>query len=95
MCGCTASVEREGKWYCKRHDPEGIKARREVRRAKWEQEREESIKAQRLKAAAPDMLAALNLIREYGDIYAYRAGHENPYDVICAAIAKAEGTDDA
>lgn len=42
-------------------------------------------------AAAPDMLAALKMMKGYGDVFAYRAGRENPYEVICAAIAKAEG----
>lgn len=28
-CGQKASVERDGKWYCKRHDPVAMKAKRD------------------------------------------------------------------
>jgi hypothetical protein len=30
-CGQKASVEREGKWYCKRHDPVAMKAKRDAK----------------------------------------------------------------
>ena len=26
-CGCTAKVEREGEWFCGRHDPVAVKTR--------------------------------------------------------------------
>lgn len=45
MCRNKAAVERHGKWWCKRHDPEAEKAREERERAKWraEDERKKSI----------------------------------------------------
>ena len=40
-------------------------------------------------AAAPDLLAACQLLLPYGDHYRYKTGEPNPYDVLKAAIAKA------
>jgi hypothetical protein len=37
-CGKTASLEHEGKWYCKRHHPPTIKAKDAARSAKWDAE---------------------------------------------------------
>ena len=41
-CGRTATVERNGKWYCKMHDPVRIReredARREENNAQWKAE---------------------------------------------------------
>lgn len=39
-CQRNGSVERDGKWWCKQHDPEAVKARREAKRAKSNAERE-------------------------------------------------------
>jgi len=39
QCQKTATVERNGKWYCTIHDPEYINAKREKRNAKWDAER--------------------------------------------------------
>ncbi len=41
--GCTkpATVERDGKWYCKIHDPEYIKQKDNVRQVKWDKESQE------------------------------------------------------
>lgn len=35
-CGSNATVERDGKWYCGRHDPVAVKARQEKAHAKYE-----------------------------------------------------------
>lgn len=44
-CGADGRVEREGKWYCKRHDPVAIKAKDEAkyatRSAEWAARRKE------------------------------------------------------
>lgn len=96
-CGCKASVERDGKWYCRRHDPVAIKEKDNARRAKWKQELRENIKAQRIKAAAPDMLAALKAALDPLELY-HAYGWPDSDGVIRqlkAAIAKAEGTGDA
>lgn len=44
--GClnTATIERDGKWYCGTHDPEKIKARRDKRDAERRQEMEQRTK---------------------------------------------------
>ena len=43
QCSRKGSVERDGKWYCKTHDPEAVKKRDEMREKryeyKWEIER--------------------------------------------------------
>lgn len=42
-------------------------------------------------AAAPELYEALELLVSYGDVFAYRAGTENPYLKGKAALAKARG----
>lgn len=42
-------------------------------------------------AAAPELYEALELLVSYGDVFAYRAGTENPYLKGRAALAKARG----
>ena len=37
-CSRKGSVCRNGTWYCKQHDPEVVKAKREAQRAAWERE---------------------------------------------------------
>lgn len=37
-CSLAAKVERDGEWYCTRHDPQRETARRETRQAKWDAE---------------------------------------------------------
>lgn len=36
-CGAKASVERDGKWYCKRHDPVAVKAKQEESDQKYKE----------------------------------------------------------
>ena len=38
-CQIPAIVKRNGKWYCKIHDPEYIKAKAEKRDAEWDAKR--------------------------------------------------------
>lgn len=35
-CTCEGAVERNGKWYCKRHDPVAVAAREDASAAKWQ-----------------------------------------------------------
>jgi hypothetical protein len=42
-CGKDATVERDGKWYCRRHDPEVIKAKRAKSEAKYEARQKENM----------------------------------------------------
>ncbi len=36
VCSRRGVVQRDGKWYCKQHDPEAVKARRKASNAAWE-----------------------------------------------------------
>lgn len=95
QCGCKASIEREGQWYCKRHDPVAIKAKYDARRAQWKLEWEKSKKEQRLKDAAPDMLAAIKAVLSPLELcHAYGwPDRDGVIRRLKAAIAKAEGTE--
>ena len=59
QCAKPAKVERDGKWYCKIHDPEYIASKQQKHEEKYELEFKERIKVIRLNAAAPDMYEAL------------------------------------
>jgi hypothetical protein len=54
--GCirTGVVEREGKWYCRQHDPRAVKARRDKAEAEYRAERaaETAIEAEGERIAA-------------------------------------------
>lgn len=41
--GCTRAgvIDRDGKWFCRQHDPEAVKARQTARSAKWKAEQDE------------------------------------------------------
>ena len=39
-CSRNGYVERDGKWYCKQHDPEAVNAKDQARRRKWDWERQ-------------------------------------------------------
>ena len=56
-CSRTGSVIRDGKHYCKQHDPEAVEAKRRARSAAWDAEWAEKSRVSRLNAAAPDLLA--------------------------------------
>ena len=92
-CGCKASVERDGKWYCKRHDPVAIAEKQaekqRVANAVWDARE----KRRRLEQSAPDILSALKAA--VGPLELYHAyGWPDRDGVIAkvkAAIRKAEG----
>jgi len=58
-CSRAGTVERDGKHYCRQHDPIAISEARERRSAKYQLAFEESMKIRRLHAAAPELLEAL------------------------------------
>lgn len=43
-CKLSGTIERNGRWYCKKHDPNGVEERRQkidgIWKEKWELERE-------------------------------------------------------
>jgi hypothetical protein len=93
-CNKTASLEHEGKHYCKLHHPPTIAAKREAQNAKWRAQWEARDKAaERAHAAAkerdrraalfPELLEALQAAEKvlYGD----------ELKLVSAAIAKATG----
>ena len=94
-CPKTAKVERDGKWYCAKHDPDYIKRKNTERAAKNEVKQALWVKVHYLHAATPDMLAALkNLVRllepeeRSGNL---RVSEETILNGARAAISKAEG----
>ncbi|MBE6441400.1 MAG: hypothetical protein E7022_03575 [Desulfovibrio desulfuricans] len=85
-CGRTASVERNGKWYCKIHDPvrrSEMKAKREAEwNARWAEEQARA----RVRAAAPAMLAALQALLAW-------PGHDQiPQDILAQSRAAVDAT---
>ena len=56
-CSRAGSVTRDGKHYCKQHDPEAIAAKTAARRAASDAEYAERKRVWQLNAAAPDLLA--------------------------------------
>ena len=52
-CGQRASIEREGKWYCKRHDPVALDAKRDEKQKSWNARfNKDMAEARRIRAAA-------------------------------------------
>ena len=56
-CSRAGSVTRDGKHYCKQHDPEAIAAKADARKAAFDAEQSERRRVWRFNAAAPDLLA--------------------------------------
>ncbi|OHD19770.1 MAG: hypothetical protein A2Y38_22320 [Spirochaetes bacterium GWB1_59_5] len=89
-CHYRAKVERDGKWYCDRHDPVAKAEREAVARArikadweKWEQEqaahRLEERKAEARLALYPMLIAELSMVvRVVGN-----SGIPDPTEAIC------------
>lgn len=64
QCKHDAVVEREGKHYCKQHDPVAIEERDKKRRERWAAESAERLRLARLHAASEAMLAVLDEVWE-------------------------------
>jgi hypothetical protein len=98
-CSRNATVEREGKYYCKTHDPVAVKARVGKRRAESEAKYAAELKRRQLERAAPDLLEACKELCARLEANELVNRPSNPcnhydqpaYDRARAAIAKAEG----
>ena len=83
-CSRNGVVERNGRWYCKQHDPEVKKARDAERKARWDAEQElERAKRQRRKDAeaaldnAPKLAARIEQLEAALRFYADKANHRD------------------
>jgi hypothetical protein len=54
QCSRKATIERDGVWYCRVHDPEYIKRKNEIATEKFHEEQ----KRKRIEYAAPELLEA-------------------------------------
>jgi hypothetical protein len=63
-CSRNGSIERDGKWYCKTHDPLAIEEKRKKREIKYEIESKKLLKEFYLRRAAPDLLEAIETIKK-------------------------------
>ena len=82
-CTRNGVVERDGKFYCKKHDPVAVRQRDDARRVAWAAERnvEEAQRkeAARIAALRVDAAAALRKIA---------AGHNDPKALAVEVLAK-------
>ena len=86
QCGNKRGYGKDG-LYCKIHDPEYVKAKRQAEQNKWEKKRKaesEELEANaRLIASAPDMYEALKKIQKQGGWV-----YQEDFDSINKALAK-------
>ncbi|MDP2729631.1 MAG: hypothetical protein Q8O55_04035 [Dehalococcoidales bacterium] len=61
QCRKNAVVQRDGKWHCKIHDPEYIRAKQEERQVNFDKERAESMARGDLDQARKDATKGLTL----------------------------------
>ena len=61
QCGFAGKVERDGKWYCGKHDPVAIKERDDKRRK--QHKREMDIRSARMKIAGCERIIARAAIK--------------------------------
>ena len=89
-CSRYGVIERDGKMYCRQHDPVAVKARREERdrrwRAEWAAEDELNRKRKAVRDAERQGISALYLIAD---------GHNDPRQVAAEAVAAIEAASDA
>lgn len=71
QCSRAGSVERDGQWYCKQHDPVAVKEKSEARdaawRDKWDTERKQAENAIRLQLATKAILATCQQLLDWRD----------------------------
>jgi len=89
-CKRPGSVERDGKWYCGQHDPVAREERFQKSVAETKARWAEEAKANRIRAAAPQLLEAL---QGMFDLVGDRAPEwdDSRIDAAVAAIAAATG----
>lgn len=93
-CNKPAVIERDGKWYCKIHDPVYRKSKQKGLTAKWDAKWDAEKKQMRLQSAAPDMYEALRKVHNSIVMAIETQGvhfHENHLPEIRKALDKAEG----
>jgi hypothetical protein len=65
-CGQRASIERDGKWYCKRHDPIAMKAKYDEKNKAWtekfQKDMREALRARAAVASVENLVKAVNLV---------------------------------
>lgn len=65
-CRIRATVERNGQWYCKKHDPVAVKERKDRHEKLWEQRWKHQRDRERIENAAiqcaPNLLKAVKLV---------------------------------
>ena len=74
QCTRTATVERDGKNYCKQHDPEYIKAKNEEREKAWRKEMDSRKEKDRRRKAEEQYCK--NLTTEYLEEHAGEISNE-------------------
>ena len=96
-CGNHSSVDRDGKHYCKRHDPVSIAEKALIRNEKYRQQIASDAKRLRMERAAPDLYEALAEMVEIAEltlgigIFPMPPGADGPLPKARAALAKARG----
>ena len=87
QCERTGSVEREGKLYCKQHDPVAVKERHNRRNKQFAERWEQEARIRRVQNVAPEMLA---LLKRYVENDPCASGDQRYIDAV-ALIERAEG----
>lgn len=81
-CRIKATVCRNHKWYCAKHDPEAVKARRDKSEAEWTRKQALVLKHFAAKSCAPDLLKAVKLVLALdGQPEVYPSGTYNLNDI--------------
>lgn len=84
-CKRRATVERDGKWYCRQHDPQAKEARREATRARWDAEARERDRGYRRDAAGREIVAlARKAVKQQAS-----------WDDVAEAVGRLEAIDNA
>ena len=66
-CRTPASIERDGKWWCVRHDPKAVAARSQVQADKYNAETQTVAERYRRAAAYTELVTALKALLEDED----------------------------
>ncbi len=92
-CSRKGSVERDGQWYCKQHDPATKKAREDASYAKYQAESAKRADYHHRAVMFAELLEALKLMMvEVGANGLWmKPGWEGACSATAKAIAKAEG----
>ena len=102
-CRHKPIISEDGRWWCAQHAPSKVKARQAAKDDLWEKEHIARHDKDRLQAAAPDLLAALEAVvaeAAYHEGRLHDVGQNEPTSVLVpvaqliharAAIAKAKG----